>query len=63
MDMSLVLSIMSMQAASTQTQIATAVLKQNNDAEKSAVQTLLGTGQSLPANLPAGVGGNLDIAA
>jgi hypothetical protein len=54
---------MSMQAANTQTQIATAVLKQNNDAEKSAVQTLLGTGQSSPANLPAGVGGNLDIAA
>jgi hypothetical protein len=62
MDMSLVLSIMSMQAAATQTKIATAVLKQNNDAEKSAVQTLLGTGSS-PANLPAGVGGNLDIAA
>jgi putative motility protein YjfB-like len=62
MDMSLVFSIMSMQAAATQTQVATAVLKQNNDAEKSAVQTLLGTGPS-PASLPAGVGGNLDISA
>jgi hypothetical protein len=63
MDMSLVLSIMSMQAAATQTKVATAILKQNNDAEKSAVQTLLGAGQSSPASLPAGVGGNLDIAA
>jgi hypothetical protein len=63
MDMSLVASILSMQAGATQTQVATAVLKQNNDAEKSAVQTLLGTGQSSPANLAAGVGGNLDISA
>jgi Putative motility protein len=63
MDMSLVASILSMQAGATQTQVATAILKQNNDAEKSAVQTLLGTGQSSPASLPAGVGGNLDISA
>ena len=63
MDMSLVASILSMQAGATQTQVATAILKQDNDAEKSAVQTLLGTGQSAPASLPAGVGGNLDISA
>lgn len=63
MDMSLVASILSMQAGATQTQVATAILKQNNDAEKSAVQTLLGTGPSAPASLPAGVGGNLDISA
>jgi hypothetical protein len=63
MDMSLVASIMSAQAGATQTQVATAILKSDNDAEKSAVQTLLGTGQSSPANLAAGVGGNLDISA
>jgi hypothetical protein len=63
MDMSLVASIMQAQAGATQTQVATAILKSDNDAEKSAVQTLLGTGQSSPANLAAGVGGNLDISA
>ena len=65
MDMSLVASILSMQAGSHtgRAQVATAILKSDNDAEKSAVQTLLGTGQSSPANLAAGIGGNLDIAA
>jgi hypothetical protein len=63
MDMSLVASIMTAQAGATQTQVATAILKSDNAAEKSAVQTLLGTGQSSPANLAAGVGGNLDISA
>jgi hypothetical protein len=66
MDMSLVASIMSAQAGATQLQVATAILKSNNDAEKSAVQTLLGAGPqsaSSPANLTAGVGGNLDISA
>ena len=45
-------------------QVATSILKSNADAEKFAVQTLLG-GQSSPstANLGAGVGGNLNIAA
>jgi hypothetical protein len=63
MDMSLVSSIMSAQAGATQLQVATAILKSNNDAEKSAVQTLLGAGQPSQANVPAGVGGNLDISA
>jgi hypothetical protein len=35
-------------------------MKSNADAEKSAVMTLLGTGQS---NLGAGIGGNLDVSA
>ncbi len=62
--MSMVSSILAMQAANTQTQVATSILKSNADAEKSAVQTLLG-GQTAPstANLAAGVGGNVDIAA
>jgi hypothetical protein len=37
-------------------------MKSNADAEKVAVQTLLG-GQASSANLGAGVGGNLDITA
>ena len=62
--MSMVSSILAMQAGNTQTQVATSILKSNADAEKSAVQTLLG-GQSAPstANLGAGIGGNLNISA
>jgi hypothetical protein len=62
--MSMVTSILSAQAGNVQTQVATSIMKSNEDAEKFAVQTLLG-GQSAPstANLGAGVGGNLDIAA
>jgi hypothetical protein len=56
--MAMVSSIMAMKAAGTQQQIQTSIIKQNLDAEKAAVQTLLGT-----ANLAPGVGGNLDIAA
>ena len=59
MDMLAMVSIiMAMKAAGTQQQIQTSIIKQNLDAEKAAVQTLLGT-----ANLAPGVGGNLDIAA
>jgi hypothetical protein len=64
--MSMVTSILAMQAGNTQTQVATSIMKSNADAEKSAVMTLLGTsGQSAssPANLGAGIGGNLDITA
>ena len=50
--------LLAMKAAGTQQQIQTSIIKQNNDAEKAAVQTLLGT-----ANLAPGVGGNLNIAA
>jgi hypothetical protein len=64
MDMSLVSSIMAMQAGGLQSQIATSVMKSNFDAEKSTVLTLLGAAQqSSQANLAAGIGGNLDISA
>jgi hypothetical protein len=38
-------------------------MKQNADAEKSAVLTLLGAGQPSLANVGPGVGGNLNISA
>jgi hypothetical protein len=60
MDMSLVSAAMATQAGNTQMQIAATIMKQNADAEKSAVLTLLGE-QSPQANLAAGIGGNLDI--
>ena len=62
--MSLVSSILSLQAGNTQMQVETSILKSNADAEKSTVLTLLGD-QASPstANLGAGVGGNLDITA
>ena len=59
--MSLVSSVMALQAGNLQQQIATSMIKQNADAEKFAVQTLLG--QASQANLGAGVGGNLDVSA
>jgi hypothetical protein len=58
--MSMVTSLLSAQAGNTQMQVATTIMKSNADAEKSAVMTLLGTGQS---NLGAGIGGNLDVSA
>ena len=54
-------SMMMQQAGNLQQQIATSMIKKNADAEKFAVQTLLG--QPSQANLGAGVGGNLDISA
>jgi hypothetical protein len=62
--MSMVTSILSAQAGNTQMQVAATIMKSNSDAEKFAVQTLLG-GQASPstANLGAGVGGNLNISA
>lgn len=66
MDMSLVFAAMAAQAGKLQTQIATSILKSNLDAQKSTVETLLGTGgqsASPQANVPAGVGGNLDVSA
>jgi Putative motility protein len=59
--MAMVSSILAMQAGNTQTQVATSLLKSNADAEKSAVQTLLGTPST--ANLGAGIGGNVNISA
>ncbi|MFB9268952.1 YjfB family protein [Bradyrhizobium erythrophlei] len=58
---SMVTSLLSMQQGNLQGQIATSVMKQNLDAEKSAVQTLLGTPST--ANLTPGVGGNLNVVA
>jgi hypothetical protein len=60
--MSMVSSILAAQAGNVQQQIATSIMKSNADAEKFAVQTLLG-GQTSRANLGPGVGGNLDISA
>jgi hypothetical protein len=62
MDMSLVGAALAMQAGNTQMLIAATLMKQNADAEKSAVLTLLGAGPpSSQANLGDGISGNLDI--
>jgi hypothetical protein len=62
--MAMVSGILAMQAGNTQSQIGTAIIKSNADAEKSSVLTLLGAAQqSSQANLAAGVGGNLDVTA
>jgi hypothetical protein len=62
--MAMVSSMLAMKAAGTQSQIAASIIKSNADAEKFAVQTLLG-GQASPstANLGPGVGGNLNVTA
>ena len=62
--MSMVSRLLAMQAGGLQQQIATSIIKSNADAEKFAVQSLLG-GQTAPstANLGGGVGGNLNITA
>jgi hypothetical protein len=59
--MSMVSSILSAQAGNTQTQVAATILKQNADAEKFAVQTLLGAPST--ANLGPGIGGTLNTTA
>lgn len=56
--MAMVSSVLAMQAAATQGQIATTLMKQNLDAQKDTVLTLLG--QPSQANLGAGIGGALD---
>jgi hypothetical protein len=53
-------SFIAMQAGATQQAMATKMIKMNLDAERSMVQTLLQP-QPSPANLGAGVGGNLDV--
>jgi hypothetical protein len=63
MDMSLVVAVLASQAGAIQQQVANSVLKSNLDTEKSTVLTLLGAGQNSPANLGAGIGGNLDVSA
>ena len=65
MDMSLVAAVLMNQAAATQQQVSTSVLKSNLDAQKNAVETLLGGAQQTLslANAGPGVGGNVNIAA
>lgn len=60
--MSMVTSLLAMQAGNVQMQVAATIMKSNADAEKSAVMTLL-AGQASPADPGPGVGGNLDISA
>jgi hypothetical protein len=62
--MAMVSSMLTAQQGALQSNIAATMMKQNMDAEKSAVLTILGAGQSPSlANVGAGVGGNLNIAA
>jgi hypothetical protein len=61
--MSMVSGLLAMQAGNTQMQVAATMMKSNADAEKSAVQSLLGGGTSSLANVGAGIGGNLNISA
>jgi hypothetical protein len=55
----MVSSMLAMKAASTQSQIQASIIKSNADAEKFAVQTLLGAPST--ANLAPGVGANLNV--
>jgi hypothetical protein len=59
--MAMVSSLLAMKAAGTQQQIQTSIIKSNADAEKFAVQTLLGAPST--ANLAPGVGANLNVTA
>jgi hypothetical protein len=61
--MSMVTGMLAAQAGNTQMQVAATIMKSNADAEKSTVLTLLGAGQPSLANVGAGIGGNLNIAA
>lgn len=66
MDMSLVFAAMGQKAGAVQMQIAATLLKTNADAERSAVQTLLGGGSPNDnplANVGPGVGGQVDVTA
>jgi hypothetical protein len=65
MDMSLVAAVLMNQQAAIQSQISTSVLKSNLNAQKSAVETLLGSVQQMLSlgNAGPGVGGNLNISA
>jgi hypothetical protein len=64
--MSMVTGMLAAQAGKVQMQVAATIMKSNADAEKSAVQTLLGAAQqnmSSLANVGAGIGGSLDMTA
>ena len=59
--MSMVSGILAMQAGGLQSQIKTSIIKSNSDAEKFAVQTLLGPPST--ANQAPGVGGVVNLVA
>jgi len=59
--MAMVSTMLASQQGALQSNISATLMKQNADAEKSAVLTLLGAGQPSLANVGAGVGGNLNI--
>jgi len=61
--MAMVSSMLASQQGALQSNIAATLTKQNMDAEKSAVLTLLGAGQPSLANVGPGVGGNLNVTA
>ncbi|MBV9456175.1 MAG: putative motility protein [Bradyrhizobium sp.] len=65
MDMSLVAAVLMNQQAALQSKISTSVLKSNLDAQKSAVETLLGGAQQTLSlgNAGPGVGGSVNISA
>ncbi|MGY3236207.1 hypothetical protein ACVWZ4_003226 [Bradyrhizobium sp. USDA 4472] len=61
--MAMVSTMLASQQGALQSNIAATLMKQNADAEKSAVLTLMGAGQPSLANVGPGVGGNLNISA
>ncbi|MBR0877398.1 hypothetical protein ABIF65_007563 [Bradyrhizobium japonicum] len=61
--MAMVSTMLAAQQGALQSNIAATLMKQNADAEKSTVLTLLGAGQPSLANVGAGVGSNLNVTA
>jgi hypothetical protein len=61
--MAMVGTMLAAQQGALQSNIATTLMKQNADMEKSTVLTLLGAGQPSLANVGPGVGGNLNVTA
>ena len=61
--MAMVSTMLASQQGALQSNVAATLMKQNADAEKSTVLTLLGAGQPSLANVGAGVGGNVNISA
>ncbi len=60
---SLAASVVGLQAQQTQSQIGTAVLKQQFNAQAAVLQLLQPSPELLQANLPPGVGDSLDVKA
>jgi hypothetical protein len=60
---SLASDILTVRAGNTQSQIATALLKSNLDAEKATVLTLLDAGSPSLANVGPGIGDNINVRA